>query len=490
MESFAIFALLLLLVGLVLRRALPTHRPRGLPFVGKVFGRPTRHPWLTYLKWGATFGDVMSFKVFGQPIIVLNSFKAVSDLLEKRSNNYSARPVFHMADELMGWGWNMALMPNADSWRSRRKLFHQHFQARHLASYYPAQLGASVILLRNILHSPEDFISHVFYHPSSLILRIAYGYDSKEKNDWYVQLASRSAVPIVTAMTPGAFLVDFLPFLKYVPSWFPFADFQKVAKASAQDSVDMRDKPYEEVLDSINNETAAPSFVDTNLAKLRRTDKSADFDEDAIRDAAASYVLILTIIMAMVNHPEVQQRAQAELDTVVGRQRLPDFNDRPQLPFLQALILESFRWRPVTPLSIAHASKGDDVYNGYFIPAGSIIFPNVWAIMHDKEMYKDPETFNPDRFMGDNPEASPAMTGGFGFGRRICPGRFLALDTAYIAVASLLWAFTMTNAVDTKGEKIPIDDMGYDGLFVSHRLPYKCKMTPRFPSVVAVVDSA
>ncbi len=54
--------------------------------------------------------------------------------------------------------------------------------------------------------------------------------------------------------------------------------------------------------------------------------------------------------MAMVNHPEVQQRAQAELDTIVGRQRLPNFDDRPQLPFIQALILESFRWRPVTPL--------------------------------------------------------------------------------------------------------------------------------------------
>ncbi len=100
MEPSAIFALLLLLIGLTLSGVLPTHRarlplppgPRGLPFVGKVFGRPTRHLWLTYLKWGETFGDVMSFKVFGQPIVVVNSFKAASDLLEKRSSNYSTRP--------------------------------------------------------------------------------------------------------------------------------------------------------------------------------------------------------------------------------------------------------------------------------------------------------------------------------------------------------------------------------------------------------------
>ncbi|KAF9022867.1 cytochrome P450 [Hymenopellis radicata] len=508
LRSSTIFALLLLLSCLVSCGVLPTHRsrlplppgPRELPLVGKLFGRPSHHAWLTYTKWGTTFGEIMSFTVLGHPIVVLNSLKAANDLLDKRSRNYSARPRFHMAAELMGWGWIMALMTTTDGWKRRRRLFHQHFQAKELPSYHPVQLRATVTLLHKILQSPEEFVTHMFYHPSSLILLLTYGYNSKEQNDWYVEFASRSAhLPIAAAAIPGTFIVDFLPFLKYVPSWFPFAGYQGLAKESEEASVAMRNVPFEEALKSINDGTAPPSFVSMNLEKLRNASSPPDFDEAEIRDVAGgafgagadtSYVIILTMIMAIVNHPEVQRRAQAELDEVVGRQRLPTFADRPKLPFIQAIILESFRWRPVTPLAMAHYSKADDVYDGYFVPAGMLSRSLRPAIMHDKEVYKDPETFNPDRFMGDNPEPSPTTSGAFGFGRRICPGRFLSLDTAYIVISSMLWAFTLSNAVDENGDTILVDDMAYGGEFVSHRHPFKCKITPRFSSVASVVDSA
>ncbi len=91
----------------------------------------------------------------------------------------------------------------------------------------------------------------------------------------------------------------------------------------------------------------------------------------------------------MILNPAVQQKAHDELDSVVGRTRLPNFEDRPNLPFVTAIFLESMRWRPVTPLgmlclftlddhlperpAIAHASRNDDVYNGYFIPGGELL---------------------------------------------------------------------------------------------------------------------
>jgi cytochrome P450 len=73
----------------------------------------------------------------------------------------------------------------------------------------------------------------------------------------------------------------------------------------------------------------------------------------------------------MAVHPDIQQKAQSEIDTVIGIHRLPEFEDRPSLPFVEALYREIMRWKPVSPLGVAHAATADDIYNGYFIPKGS-----------------------------------------------------------------------------------------------------------------------
>ena len=77
-------------------------------------------------------------------------------------------------------------------------------------------------------------------------------------------------------------------------------------------------------------------------------------------------------------HPNVQRRAQAELDAVVGPARLPDFGDRPALPYVNAIIREVLRWMPAVPLGLAHSTEADDEFGGYFVPGGSIIIANIW----------------------------------------------------------------------------------------------------------------
>lgn len=86
----------------------------------------------------------------------------------------------------------------------------------------------------------------------------------------------------------------------------------------------------------------------------------------------------------MCTSPEIQKRAQAEIDSVVGHDRLPEFKDRDNLPYIEALLSEVFRWMTVTPLGgIPHASVNDDEYEGYFIPGGATVFPNIWlALFH------------------------------------------------------------------------------------------------------------
>ena len=75
------------------------------------------------------------------------------------------------------------------------------------------------------------------------------------------------------------------------------------------------------------------------------------------------------------------QKAQAEIDRVVGRDRLPNFEDKNELPYTRALILEVLRWRTLAPIGVSHATLEDDVYQGCFIPKGTVVFPNLQSVI-------------------------------------------------------------------------------------------------------------
>jgi len=123
----------------------------------------------------------------------------------------------------------------------------------------------------------------------------------------------------------------------------------------------------------------------------------------------------------MALNPEVVEKAQEELDRVVGKDRLPEYSDREDLPYIDAVVKEVLRWNPPTPIAFPVKTTQDDVYRGYFIPAGATVIGNIWAVFRDPNIYPDPEAFNPGRFLKDgkidplvfNPEDRV-----FGSGRR------------------------------------------------------------------------
>ena len=101
----------------------------------------------------------------------------------------------------------------------------------------------------------------------------------------------------------------------------------------------------------------------------------------------------------MVHHPEELKKLQVHIDEVIGGSRLPTFNDIPNLPRVRAVVKETLRWRPVTAGGLPHLSEKDDVYNGMFIPKGTNIHANQWAIHREEKLYPDADKFNPDRFL-------------------------------------------------------------------------------------------
>jgi cytochrome P450 len=178
----------------------------------------------------------------------------------------------------------------------------------------------------------------------------------------------------------------------------------------------------------------------------------------------------------MVIHPDVQKRAQDDLDRVVGATRLPLFSDRKQLPYIDCIVWECLRLNPVAPLSLARTVTEDDEYRGFHIPKGTTVLPNAWyvqvhgwqtvisahllnrAILHDENVYPDAHLFKPERFADREKNALAGLNGipdpAFGFGRRMCPGRWVAFEMLWITVASLLSVYNFRKALDENGLSI------------------------------------
>jgi len=192
----------------------------------------------------------------------------------------------------------------------------------------------------------------------------------------------------------------------------------------------------------------------------------------------------------MVLFPGIQKKAQDEIDHIVGGNRLPSFADKASLPYISCVVWECLRWNPVTPLGVAHCLTDDDEYNGYRIPKGSTVLPNVWAIFHDEQGYPEPFKFDPDRFENEDKNKLAGINelphAAFGFARRLCPGRWLAYDSIWIAVVSVLSVYSISAATDDKG--LPIQpSVEYTEGQISHPKPFKCRIVPRSEAAAALI---
>ncbi|PFH46818.1 hypothetical protein AMATHDRAFT_198914 [Amanita thiersii Skay4041] len=439
--------------------------PKGLPIVG-VLDIPTEKPWLVYDAWSKEYGDMFYFKSFGTPFLILSSVKRVRDLLEQRSAKYSSRPRMVMLTELMGWAYNTALMPYGPWWRRHRRALHESFHSNMIVKYHPALLREARIFLQNLLSTPEKLQSLIRYRFGAAVLDVAYGINVLPVDDPYLAVSEEAVEGFLKAANPGTFLVDMIPAMKYIPSWFPGAIFQRFASEQRRIVALSQYMPFNFVKEGLANGTAKPSIASTMMQALsdNMSPSLRDEEESVIRemcgvafnagvDTASAALQIFFLAMAV--YPEAQKKAQAEIDAVVGPGRLPNFDDRASLHYVNAIVKEILRWFPVGPLGLPHVSTEDDVYEGYYIPKGTLVFGNMWSILRDPEMYPDPDEFRPERFLKEGKFSMDGIldphTIAFGFGRRICPGRFLADEWLYISIASVLSTYNILPPLDEHG---------------------------------------
>ncbi|OCH96215.1 cytochrome P450 [Obba rivulosa] len=434
---------------------------------------------------------MVSLSVLGNTIIVVNSMRIVMDLLERRSSTYSDRPRMVMLNELVGFGWGLAFRPYDNAWRDGRKMFHQEFHPTAVKRFRPVELEYVHQFLQSLLSTPHDVLEHLRHLAGGMIMKIAYGIGVKPLGDPFVKIAEEAVQSVAATTNAGSYLVDILPILQYLPDWFPGAEFKKDAARWRVWVHDLLHKPFDAVAERVSRGDSLECVATSLIETFSKNAEDKAYTEKIIRETLGSMYIggadttvsaLGSFFLAMVLHPEIQVSAQKELDRVVGTDRLPDFSDYDSLPYVTAIVRESLRWNPVVPLDVPHRSTSDDVYAGYFIPKGTLVVANSWAILHDEELYgPDPSTYNPDRFMKDgrlNPDVRDPATAAFGFGRRICPGRFMAQESMWITIANVLATFTIKKAIglDDKPITPPVD---YYRGFLCYPKPFPCSIEVR-----------
>ncbi|KAJ4354314.1 uncharacterized protein N0V89_006048 [Didymosphaeria variabile] len=498
--------------------------PKGLPIVGNVNDLPKpgvleAHHWLEHKDR------------YGQTMVILNDPKLAFELLRDRSNIYSGRPHQNFSCDLVGWKNATAMSPYNDYWKIHRKSITKVASSNiSVTAFDRVQEEEAAHFLMNLLAEPDKLFDHIRTEAGTVILKITYGYTAKNRGkDPLVELAGKAMWAFTESTVPGKWAVDTFPFLKYLPDGFPGTAYRKPGREMRKALFDCAEKPYAFVKRQMREKRAKTSFLSQAIETIGADDDYMDFVHKWTAlslftgGADTTVSSLMTFFLAMTLYPNVQKKAQEELDRVIGAGRLPVAADKDSLPYTYAIMLETHRWHPILPMGLPHTSDAEDVCKGYRIPKGSILLPNTWYVFsifialhcgfpctlpcwfparyiesrrnpslttdflqisahfllprwytHDPAVYPDPMTFNPDRFiqMGThNPEPDPRNFI-FGYGRRICPGRYVADNALFITIAQSLAVFDIkpTDAVP-KAE--------FEPGVLSHPVPYKCRIEPR-----------
>ncbi|KAJ7206114.1 cytochrome P450 [Mycena pura] len=460
--------------------------PRPHLFIGHTLQVPTTKTWKYFEKLYHEYGPIVKLSLAGDDIIVLSHPGDAEELLGRRSHNYSSRRPLVYAGKYQSKDRRLVLLPYGETLKKQRSAFHQMLQPRVIGAYEGMQEIESLQLLADIVATPERCFHHCRRFSASLVFTLSYG---NRLNDDGKDLAAVTTVleNFVTDTYPGAHLVDTFPFLDYLPN------FLAPWRAEAQRKHEFEVELYTRLATSVKMRQEKELGIECFAARLWDQQQKMKIETEELAYIAGSAFeagtdttagTLLWFLMAMILYPSTMQKAQAEIDSFFNAETIPGFSRMNDLPYCFALVKELFRWAPAAPGGFPHYTDTDDEYKGYRIRKGTMVIPCIWNMHHNEDEFPDSYVFNPERFTSklSSQSTQDSLTEGhygFGFGRRKCPGQYLAAKTIWIAVVQLLWAFDIKAGKDADGQVAEVDPENCTSGMTSRPQNFPITLLPR-----------
>ncbi|WKA08299.1 hypothetical protein VitviT2T_026033 [Vitis vinifera] len=439
------------------RSAIPG--PSGLPLIGLVFAftGSLTHRVLAKLARVSEAAPLMAFSVGFTRFIISSQPETAKEILN--SSAFADRPVKESAYELL-FHRAMGFAPFGVYWRNLRRISATHlFSPRRIAGFgeFRRTIGLKMVdEIRVLMEKKGEVKVKKVLHFGSLnnVMMSVFGrsYD-------FGKGVSGDAVELESLVSEGYELLGIFNWSDHLPllGWLDLQGVRKrckklVSKVNVFVSRIIDEHRLRRVGDGEvgrDGDDSSGDFVDV-LLDLEKESRLSDSDMIAVlwemifRGTDTVAILLEWILARMVLHPDIQSKAQSEIDAVVGATRLVSDSDIHKLPYLHAIVKETLRMHPPGPLlSWARLSIHDTHIGSHFIPAGTTAMVNMWAITHDDAVWDEPKEFKPSRFMEEDVSilGSDLRLAPFGSGRRVCPGKAMGLATVQLWLAQLLQNF-------------------------------------------------
>ncbi|KAL0575540.1 hypothetical protein V5O48_006441 [Marasmius crinis-equi] len=392
---------------------------------------------LKYTWWARIYGHIFSLKQGDDTTIVLNNIDSANELFKREGVFTEATP---------------------EEWKIHRETAESLLSAGNIMDHAAVQQAEAFQLLQEMIDSPQDFMNHTTRASTSTLASILFGrrlprFESTESDEFH----EISRLNAQLASSPPSHEKE-TDLAKRRNEFYNHMVESGARKASSKKG--WNGSFAEEVLrrkDSGITRQQVPSFLGSLLES----------------GAPAAAVYLQNLILALASNPDVQRKAQNEIERVVGYERAPRSDDLASMPFIKAVVKENFRFRPAVPLSATLQTAVDgEFYRGYSLPKGSSIIPNVYGMLHDPAYFDDAESFKPERFLKSEFGTKPGVDDG-AF-RQVATGgnvmfatgdlawSDLSYDLATLNTMNLIWAFNFTLPKNEEGQVEFLDMHTYD----------------------------
>ncbi|KAL4939604.1 hypothetical protein BDV06DRAFT_230926 [Aspergillus oleicola] len=489
-------------------RLLSIPGPKSSPITGVGYKLPPRAPIL-FRKWAQQYGDIFRLRVGWYNWVVINTPEAISEILEKQSAKTSSKAPSPMGHDVVTGGNRMPTMPYGKSWRNLRSIIRQITTVPITGSFVPSQEFEAKQLFFDLGTNNEnqrDFYQHMRRYAFSIIMTNTFGTRVKNWDHPDAQNAVRSQGILRRTSRPGAFLVDELPPLAKLPRWLQPGLGE--AKAAAKEVNDIKMELWERLKSQVEA-GKAPHCYAREVYESRESWYAKGATEEHLAWVSGGLVeagfettagTLNSLVLYLAATPQVQDRAQEELMRVVGPNRLPNFEDTCNLPYIRACVKEVLRMNPILAPGIRHYCDEDVVYKEHVIPKGTVLLANTAYLHYDPSRFANPSQFMPERYL-DHPLYSsdyaamsdPYKRDHFAFstGRRTCPGARLAENNLNIALSGILWAYEIRpGLVNGIEEKIDMSDNAYLDMGFTLPKPFAARFIPHSEERLQIVKDS